>query len=219
MRLQVHFKSYSPYAKLQAGIYVIKAQQFYNALKWDSVLLAGVSVWVSAWKVTHYLISGELWLLGQSKMAKAKLSGTTKAVKRHLWRFLSDCLVEIVSPLLVWEVCFYRYASNEMCLSASYMSLLCWNNMLLPSLVVAVFVCPRWSSRVSARWNWFRKDSGSNLLRRLCCYGQSGSSCFSLWCYLVNILVPACLQPTFLPLTPRHSWHQQRSVCWNTGFH
>lgn len=43
VRLQVHFTSYSLYARPQLGIYEIKAQQFYNALKWDSVLLAGVS--------------------------------------------------------------------------------------------------------------------------------------------------------------------------------
>lgn len=112
---------------------------------------------------------------------------------------LSDCLVEIFCPLLiVWEMFFYRCASKEMCLSASHMTLLCWNNMLLLSLVGVVFVCPRWSFRVSERWNWLRKDSGLNSLRRLCCYGHSGSSCFSVWCYLVNILLPAC-SPPFCP--------------------
>lgn len=64
VRPLVHFTSYSSYAKLQPGICEIKAQQFYNALTWDSVLLAGVSVWISAWKVTHFLISGGVWLLG-----------------------------------------------------------------------------------------------------------------------------------------------------------
>lgn len=64
VRPLVHFKSYSSYAKLQPEICEIKTQQFYNALKWDSVLLAGISVWISVWKMTHYLISGGVWLTG-----------------------------------------------------------------------------------------------------------------------------------------------------------
>lgn len=214
VRPQVHFTSYSLYAKPQLGIYEIKAQQFYNALKWDSALLAGVS----AWNTTHYLISGGVWPLGQGKMAKANLSGTTRLWKDICGDFYQVAWWKLWPPLLiVWEVFFYRYASKEICLSASCMSSLCWNNMLLLSLVVVVFVCRRWSFRVSERWNWLRKDSGLNSLRGLCCYGQSSSSCCCAWCYLVNVLVPACLLPTFLTL--RHSWDQQRSMYWNSDFH
>lgn len=156
--------------------------------------------------------------LGSKQNGQSKAFWYYQAVKRHLWRFLWGCLVEIVPPLLiVWEVFFHRYASKEICLSASCMSSLGWNNTLLLSLVIVVFVCPRWSSRVSERWNWLRKDSGLNSLRRLCCYGQSSSSCSCSWCYLVNVLVPACLLPTFLTL--RHSWDQQRSMYWNSDFH
>lgn len=92
VRAQEHFTSYSSCAKPQPGICEIKAQQFYHAMIWDSVLLAGVSVGLSAWEVTHYLIFGGVWLLSQSKMAKAKLSGEETSVGIFIWLLGGNCV-------------------------------------------------------------------------------------------------------------------------------
>lgn len=64
--------------------------------------------------------------LGSQQNGQSKAFWYYQAVKSHLWRFLSGCLVEIVSPLLtVLRGVFFTDVHPRKCLSASYTSSLC----------------------------------------------------------------------------------------------
>lgn len=132
-----------------------------------------------------------------------------KAVKRHLWRFLSDCLVEIVSSFSLFERCLLELCMQGNVSLCFIMSWLCWNNMLLPSLVVVVFVCHRCSFRVSERWNCVKKDSELKTVLlwtvRVVLFGE----------YLGACLLAAQLSAP----DPEASWGEQRSMYWNADFH